>query len=296
MIEQKQQDGTKRGISFFRGNNFLTLNRYDFFRGSNFGRLNNYKTSEKTRRTFTLIELLVVIAIIAILASMLLPALNKARERGKAIKCVSNLKNIGTASISYQVDYEDYLLPYSVVVDGTSNYSWRYVLVDGKYLPNTKVMVCPSNRNDNPDSLGNHSLYIYPNSYAIGYGNARFHSMNGSRCKKIMHVKNPSRKIFIGDTAKYLLPTLLNNASNWPVSSSENYGTMYFPYVSYDWNGVIGWGKNTTGTFPQNWIMSPRHSNQANCLAYDGRVMGVSMAQIVNNPPTSTECLYNLTK
>lgn len=248
------------------------------------------------RRLFTLIELLIVIAIIAILASMLLPALNQARERGHATKCVSNLKNIGTASISYQSDNNDYLLPYSVVVDGTENYSWRYVLVNGRYLPSTKVMFCPSNRYDNPDSLGNHSLYIYPNSYAIGYGNARFHSMNGSPCKKIMNVKNPSRKIFIGDTARYQLPTLITLASQWPVSGSENYGSMFFPYTTYDWTGETGWGLNSSGTFPQNWIMHPRHSERANCLAYDGRVMGVRMAQVVDNPPTSSDCLYNLTK
>ncbi|MBO4491987.1 MAG: prepilin-type N-terminal cleavage/methylation domain-containing protein [Lentisphaeria bacterium] len=61
------------------------------------------------KKGFTLIELLVVIAIIAILAGMLLPALGQVKERGKAVTCLNNLKNIGVAAVMYQGDYKGYM-------------------------------------------------------------------------------------------------------------------------------------------------------------------------------------------
>ena len=64
-----------------------------------------------TGRDFTLVELLIVIAIIAILAAMLLPALNQARERARGISCISQLKQLNTGFMMYSQDYDGWIYP-----------------------------------------------------------------------------------------------------------------------------------------------------------------------------------------
>lgn len=112
------------------------------------------KNKRKTRTVslirFTLIELLVVIAIIGILASILMPALKKARDMAKKINCASNLKQLGVVMSLYSSDNDDYFMPFEDTgrqqwIGFNALTAWNYTYCFG-YTDKEKIILCPSQK------------------------------------------------------------------------------------------------------------------------------------------------------
>ena len=95
-----------------------------------------FASRPKSRLAFTLVELLVVIGIIAVLISILLPAMGKAREQAKTVQCLSNLRQLGTG-IQMYISEQRYMLPAGYFNDGatpTNRETWATILVNQKYI------------------------------------------------------------------------------------------------------------------------------------------------------------------
>ena len=167
---------------------------------------------EKTfANAFTLIELLVVIAIIAILAALLLPALNNARERSKAIACLSQMKQLGISFHSYLMDCNEYYPPL-IHKSGEVKSIWPYYMQITGYIHEPALFLCPSHvsmpkttcdviRMKNKDTSSACQSISYGMNNQIGhsslYGATEYPYLPSAKATEI---KKPSATILLGET------------------------------------------------------------------------------------------------
>ncbi|MGE4564339.1 MAG: type II secretion system protein [Victivallaceae bacterium] len=243
------------------------------------------------KRRFTLIELLVVIAIIAILAGMLLPALNGARRRARTSKCVNNMRQLGSFELFYAADNNDFVTPVqhstgenTALFGSTATYTWFGRLVYNGYVGSAGgTSWCP----ESPDQLKGTSLVTEKDLVLaartpaqgnnstfqlISYGLAvdfigsslRVANINNTWTPaKTTQIKKPSQTIFITDAVQ----------KNPGVDSTKN--GWYLAYA------MTAGGSGTA-------MPAARHPNQIDVLWIDGHVSGEKAPSLIPELPANS--------
>ncbi len=219
---------------------------------------------------FTLIEILTVVSIIGILAAMLMPALSAARERGRRVGCISNLRQIGLAVATYSSDYQNHTPTADWnFVDPTvtrRSVTWDYILVYRGYAT-PKLFQCPNDRRfPTVQSSGGGTIMVYPCSYGmvVGQGN------------NTPTDKNPPGNYWIGGS-RITCPWLTNSLT---AIVGEYISDPYNVHPSVQQGGIdrnLNPYMNSPsvsdgGTFQPNSLHLPSNRVAGNYLFMDGHV------------------------
>jgi prepilin-type N-terminal cleavage/methylation domain-containing protein/prepilin-type processing-associated H-X9-DG protein len=217
--------------------------------------------SSSVHTRFTLIELLIVISIIAILASILLPALKTARDSAKRISCMNNIKQLGLTFLSYSNDSQENLPP-AIINYGGDNLAWGSTLAENNYVnenaigyaPKNKTLLCPSSNVKTNGKViykfGHYGMNALI-TYTLGLAPA-------STGFKITKISNPSQKVLLLDSGNCYL--------HYGQMINPSYNIWYIPGAKNNLN--LDWDQNNYTNKNDAW--NGRHSGKINTFFLDG--------------------------